>query len=108
MHKLAAAALLGLAAASLSACCSSSEARFWEVRDVATGRTAYTVDTAGVPFEDIAEHFVDPSGRSVRLDAAQRVRQLSEAEYTTATSGAGYGISYCPERKKCWGMPHAK
>lgn len=108
MQKLLAVLVLAASALLPAACCSSSEARFWEVRDTATGRTAFTVDTVGVPFEEISEKFVDASGRAVRVDAPQRVRQMSEAEYSTATSGAGFGVSYCPMRKKCWATAHEK
>ena len=108
MTKLATLALLAALSVSLSACCSSSEARFWQLRDAATGRTAYAVDTAHVQLGRIEDKYVDASGRFVRVDHPEVVRQLSESEYSAATGGAGFGVHYCPSLRGCWAIAHDK
>ena len=102
MKKTFTLALLAAVPFALSACCSASEARFWEVRDGASGATAYTVDTARVQLETIPTVYVDGAGRSVLVGRVELVRQMPEADWLAATSGAGYALKYCGVRKACW------
>ena len=101
-------AVLAALPCALSACCSGVEARFFEVRDAANGRTAYTADTALVPLEVFDPKYVDRTGHLVRVDRPTVVRRMSEADWLAATSGAGYGLSYCTQHKACWASVHEK
>jgi hypothetical protein len=110
MKKLArvsfAAALLALVSAPLAGCQScEGQARFWSVN----GGSAFTVDTAAVPLTSgkINLEYVDAQGRRVRVDDAA-VSQISEAQYVSGTSGAGYSIAYCGVMKACWAIPSPK
>ena len=108
MKKLFVLAVLAALPAALTACCSGVEARFWQMRDEASGRTAFTADTALVPLDVFDPKYVDASGREVRLDRPVSVRQMTETEWTAATGGAGYGLSYCTQHKACWASVRPK
>lgn len=89
----------------LSACCSDAQPRFWQVRDTADGRTAYTVDTVAVPSSSLMPvdiKYVDAAGNCVDVVSPKPVRQMSEQEWRTATSGGRYSLRYCGLRKNCW------
>lgn len=107
--KILAAAALALLAPALSACCSSEQARFWQVRDADTGVTAYAVDTSEATLGNVpGERFVDAQGRYADVRRIEVVRQLSHAEYASATGGCDYSVRYCPVLKKCWARPYAR
>jgi hypothetical protein len=109
MNKLFALAVLALPFA-FAGChsCEPELARFWEVRDSATGVTAYTVDTAMVTAYSMDAKYVNASGTYVNVDQPTPVRQISQAEWVAATSGAGFGLHYCPMRKQCWASVREK
>lgn len=89
----------------LAACCSDAQPRFWKVRDAKGGGTAYTVDTAAVPASSLTPidmKYVDATGKYVTLGSPKLVREMSEQEWKTATSGARYSLFYCGHRKACW------
>ncbi|MCF7730753.1 MAG: YgdI/YgdR family lipoprotein [Akkermansiaceae bacterium] len=102
LHNLAVLTILSLM---LSACCSDAQPRFWQVRDTADGRTAYTVDTVAVPSSSLMPvdiKYVDAAGNCVDVVSPKPVRQMSEQEWRTATSGGRYSLRYCGLRKNCW------
>lgn len=99
--------LVTLAVLSLlfSACCSKAQPRFWKVRDVKSGVTAYTVDTLAVPTTALVARdirYVDAAGKIMEVGSPKMVREMKEAEWKAATSGAGYSLWYCGHRKACW------
>lgn len=88
-----------------SACCSHAQPRFWKVRDTVGGGLAYTVDTAAVPASSLVPRdirYVDAGGKYVDVRSPKVVREMSEQEWKTATSGAGYSLYYCGHRSGCW------
>lgn len=88
-----------------SACCSKAQPRFWKARDVKSGVTAYTVDTLAVPTTSLLARdirYVDAGGKVVEVQNPKMVREMQEAEWKAATSGAGYSLWYCGHRKACW------
>lgn len=88
-----------------SACCPHAQLRFWKVRDGSGGATAFTVDTAAVPSSSLQPRdirYVDASGKFVDVAKPKVVSQLSEKEWNTATSGAGYSLWFCGHRMACW------
>ena len=98
-------AVVGVLAVAVSSCCSDAQLRFWQVRDQAGGATAYTVDTAGVPLARISAkdvRYVDAAGHFLTVSKPKLVRQLTEAEWTKATSGARYSLFYCTRCQGCW------
>jgi hypothetical protein len=89
----------------LSSCCSNSKPRFWQVRDGANGATAYTVDTAEVPVGSLGAQdakYVNASGQYVSVSNPKTVRELTETQWTAATSGARFSLLYCTHCKGCW------
>jgi hypothetical protein len=110
MKMLLSLAFLALAAAPLAGCHScEGQARFWSVRDAATNRTSYTVDTIGTPLDSgkVDQKFVDEQGRFCSVQQPT-ISSISEQQYRSGTSGADYSINYCPIMKQCWAMPREK
>ncbi|MBK1818383.1 hypothetical protein JIN84_22380 [Luteolibacter yonseiensis] len=88
-----------------SACCSNARPRFWKVRDGSAGGLAYTVDTIGVPTGSLQPpdiRYVDGAGKYVDVRKPKVVREITEQEWKTATSGARYSLFYCGLRRACW------
>jgi hypothetical protein len=105
MKKLLIATLLATLPFAFSACCSDAQLRFWEVRDAKSGGKSYTVDTAAVPatsLKAVDKKYVDSAGNYVEVANPRLVRQMSEQEWKTATSGARYSLRYCGHCKGCW------
>lgn len=95
----------------LAACCSDAHPRFWKVRDATGGATSYTVDTVAVPTTSLAPsslRYVDAMGHYVNVAKPKLVREMSEQEWKTATSGARYSLRYCGIRKACWAKAKAR
>ncbi|MCE9637966.1 MAG: hypothetical protein K8T90_19880 [Planctomycetes bacterium] len=111
MNKILTFAFLAAAGLALPACqsCDSGLARFWEVQDGASGRTAYGADTATAQLNQrFDSKFVNGSGQFVGVTNPSIVRELTLAEYTTVTGGAGFGVNYCSIMKTCWADVHEK
>lgn len=105
MMKPLSVAILAILPFMFSACCSNAKPRFWKVRDAPKGGVAYTVDTLAVPAGSLVPRdirYVDAAGKYVGVRNPKVVREMTEQEWKTATSGAGYGLFYCGHRKGCW------
>jgi hypothetical protein len=88
-----------------SNCCPNARPRFWKIRDTAGGGVAYTVDTAAVPAGSLLPRdirYVDEAGKYVDVRNPRPEREMTEQEWKTATSGAGYSLLYCGRRHACW------
>jgi hypothetical protein len=110
MTKLLAAAALAALLPALSACCSKSDIRYWQLRDAATGATIYGVDTAEAQVGRVpGERYVDGQGRYVDVRGGlEIVRELSAAEWDAQTRGTDTGVRWCPVLKACWARPYAE
>ncbi|RYD17414.1 MAG: hypothetical protein EOP88_26705 [Verrucomicrobiaceae bacterium] len=111
MSRLLSLAVVAVLPLVFSACCSHAQPRFWKVRDTKNGATAYTVDTAAVPTTSLVARdirYVDTGGKLVEVRNPKMVREMPEAEWKAATSGAGYSLWYCGHRKACWAKAKAR
>lgn len=111
MTRLLSLAILAILPFLFSACCSKAQQRFWKVRDTKSGVTAYTVDTLAVPTTSLVARdirYVDPAGKIIEVGSPKMVREMKEAEWKSATSGAGFSLWYCGHRKACWAKTKAR
>lgn len=89
----------------LQSCCSDAKVRFWKFRDPKGGATVYSVDTEKVPLQALAPAgvvYLDRTGRAAHPAKPGQPKQISEAEWRAATSGARFTLLYCGKCKGCW------
>lgn len=89
----------------LQSCCSDAKVRFWKYRDGKGGAAVYAVDTEKVPLASLAPTgavYLDRAGHAVRPAGLKQPKQITEAEWRAATSGARFSLLYCGKCKGCW------
>jgi hypothetical protein len=110
MKSLPVIALTALLALLLQSCCSDAKVRFWKFRDAKGGSTVFAVDTEKVPLDSLApvgRVYLDRTGRAAHPASPGKPKQISEAEWRAATSGARFTLLYCGKCKGCWAKVRA-